>query len=202
MPIAMLDRPTFQTDFDHVESAPDRLITGEEFLAMNDEENCELINGRIVRMGWNSGMHTYFISTLDSLLRIFVVGKKLGYVLAGDVGIYIRRNPDSVRCADIAFYSKERLPEIPTTGFMTIAPNLAVEIISPGSTFNDMMAKVEEYFAIGVERVWLVSPSAKSIWVCHSPADWKRLNIGDTLSGEGALAGFELPLAVLFDINL
>ncbi len=176
-----------------------RLITGEEFARMNNDEPCELIEGRIVAMGQTNGIHGWLTTRISRFLDTFVDGKNLGSVLSGGVGVYIRRNPDSVRGVDIAFYSKERLPVIPTEGFLTAAPNVAVEIISPGNTFDDIMVKVEEYFAGGVERVWLVQPMLKVVWVCKSPAEWTRLNVSDTLRDEGALTGFELPVATLFD---
>ena len=61
-----------------------------------------------------------------------------------------------------------------------------------------MRGKVEEYFAIGVERVWIVEPETKSILVFRTPTDLVKLTQTDTLRGEGVLEGFSLPLADLF----
>lgn len=174
-----------------------RRITGEELLEMGDIGPCELIDGRIVPMTPASGEHGFLESELAWHLRDFVVRRKLGWVLIGEVGIYTRRDPDRVRGADVVFISKERLSELPK-GFLEVAPELVVEIISPGDRWSDVRDKLEEYFAIGVQWVWVVEPPQRAVLVFRSPTDAQRFGADDTLKGEGVLEGFELPLAALF----
>ena len=141
--------------------------------------------------------HGFMESELAWHLRNFVVERKLGWVMTGEVGIYTRRNPDRVRGADIVFVSKERLPE-PPKGFLEVAPELVVEIISLGDRWQDVRDKLEEYFAIGVRWVWIVEPENRAVLVFRSPSQIQKLGEQDTLRGEGVLEGFELPLAELF----
>src|SRR5688500_6568497 len=107
------------------------LITGEELLAMGDIGPCELIDGRIVPMSPTGGSHGIIESRLGSTLSVFVSQHHLGWVLTGEVGVYIRRNPDRVRGADLVFLSRERWPEGPPEGFLDGAPDLVVEIMPP-----------------------------------------------------------------------
>jgi len=176
-----------------------KLITGEELFAMGDIGSCELIDGRIVRMTPAGAEHGIIEFNLGGELRSFVRQNKLGWVTGGEVGIYTRRNPDRVRGADIAFISKEQTPFRPGRGFLEIAPELVVEVISPSNTWLEIHEKIEEYFSIGVRWVWIVEPKNETVRIYHSPTEVQRLTIGDTLRGEGALAGFNLPVADIFE---
>ncbi len=178
--------------------AQTRLITGEELLAMGDIGPCELIDGEIVPMSPTGGVHGWIESTLGRALGTFVEERDLGWVMGGEVGIYIRRNPDRVRGADVAFWSHERLPEGPPPGFLDVAPELVVEVISPTDRWRDIREKIGEYFAIGVDRVWVVEPPTRSVLVYESPTTQRQLGEGDILEGEGVLEGFSLPVARLF----
>lgn len=174
-----------------------KLITGEELLAMGDVGPCELIDGRIVPMAPAGGEHGTVESELDWHLQSFIRDRKLGWVMVGEVGIYTRRDPDRVRGADVVFISKDRLPA-PPKGFLEVAPELVVEVISPGDRWQNIRDKLEEYFAIGVERVWIVEPASRTVLIYRSPTEVQKLDEEDTLKGEGVLEGFTLPVADLF----
>jgi len=134
-------------------SSTDRLLTGEEFLALGDIGPCELIDGRIVPMSPTGGEHGAIESLITARLLVFVEERKLGWVLGGEVGLYTRRNPDRVRGADVAFVSRGRMPRRPGRKFMEIAPELIVEVLSPEDRQKDLQQKLAEYFAIRVDRV-------------------------------------------------
>ncbi|MCS7220491.1 MAG: Uma2 family endonuclease [Anaerolineae bacterium] len=175
-----------------------RLITGEELLAMGDIGPCELIDGRIVPMAPAGIQHGTIELNLGSALKQFVQQRELGWVAAGEVGIYTRRNPDRVRGADLVFISKGRLSSGLPQGFLEIAPELIVEILSPEDRWQNVRQKIEEYFAIGVERVWVVDPENRAVLVYRSNTEMRQLGEGDILKGEGILEGFTLPVASLF----
>ncbi len=98
---------------------------------------------------------------------------------------------------DVAFISRLRLAALPE-GFLDAAPELVVEIISPTDRRRDIRDKISEYFAIGVDRVWLVNPDSCTVLVYRSSSEVKKLKMGDILEGEGILDGFALPLDELF----
>ncbi|MBK6433505.1 MAG: Uma2 family endonuclease [Anaerolineae bacterium] len=104
-----------------------------------------------------------------------------------------------MRAADIAFISTSRLAQ-PVKGYLTVAPDLVVEIMSPDDRWQDLREKLAEYFAIGVTWVWVVEPSARKVLVFHSPTMIEEFNEDDTLTGEGVLAGFAVKVADLFSV--
>jgi Uma2 family endonuclease len=175
-----------------------KLITGAELFAMGDIGPCELIDGRIVSMPLTGQKHGMIELNIASELRAFVRRYKLGWVMTGEVGIYTRYNPDRVRGADVLFISTERAPGGPQQGFMTIAPELVVEVLSPTDRWRELQEKIAEYFAVGVEWVWVVVPTSRTVLVYRSSTDAEQLGEGETLQGEGILAGFTLSVAEIF----
>lgn len=176
----------------------DRVLTGEELFALGDVGRCELVDGRIVYMSPTGAEHGTVEGNLAFLLKAFVQPRLLGWVLTGEVGIYTRRGPDRVRAADVVFLSRERCAAVPA-GFLEIAPELVVEVISPGDRWQEVRQKIGEYFAIGVATVWIVDPQARGVLVHTSPTTMTELTAGQTLVGTGALAGLQLAVAELFD---
>lgn len=175
----------------------EKLITGEEFLAMGDIGPCELVNGRIVPMSTNGGEHGLIESEIIFQLKRFNTQHKAGWVLGGEAGVYVRGNPDTVRGMDAAYISKVRHPARPR-GYLDVAPELIVEVISPNDRWKEIQDKLKEYFAIGVEQVWLIEPEDRTVFVYSALTEVIRLSEADTLHGEGVLAGFTLPLVELF----
>ena len=173
------------------------LITGEDLLAMGDIGPWELIDGRIVAMSPTGDEHGTIEFNLGSELRAFVRQNNLGRVTGGEVGIYIRRRPDTIRAADVVFVSAERLAR-PVKGFLDVAPELVVEIMSPSDRWQDIRSKLDDYFSIGVERIWIVEPDRHTVLVYRSSTDLREFGEDDVLKGEGVLEGFELPVADLF----
>ena len=123
--------------------------------------------------------------------------RDLGTVLGGEVGIYIRRNPDRIRAADVAFVSKQRLPVVPSR-YLDVAPELIIEILSPGDRWQDVRQKLEDYFSIGVDQVWIVEPDNQTVLAYTSPTTLEKFGLNDTVPGFGPLDGFTLSVAALF----
>jgi Uma2 family endonuclease len=83
-------------------------------------------------------------------------------------------------------------------GFLELAPELVAEIVSPTDRWQEMRAKRNDYFSIGVLQVWIVEPDTHSVLVYRLPTEAAKLGEEDTLHGEGILTGFSLPVARLF----
>ena len=174
-------------------------ITGERLLAMGDIGPCELIDGRVVRMNPIGRSHAYVAANLSMTLNQFVRQHKLGEVLVGEIGIFIQRGPDRIRAADIAFVSTERLARTTASGYLKTAPDLVIEIISPTDRWQTVRDKLEDYFTIGVHRVWIVEPETRAVLVYRSVTEMNRLGEGDVINGEGVLEGFSLLVSELFE---
>lgn len=178
-----------------VEKPP--LLTGEDLLEMGDIGPAELIEGELIRISPTQAEHGMLEALLTATLYTFVARRQLGWVVSGEVGFYTRRSPDTVRAVDVAFISHTRQPNRPSA-FLTAAPELVVEIVSPSDRWDSIRRKIAEYFAVGVERVWVVEPAARKVLVFRAVTEFSELSEGDVLRGEGVLRGFELPLAELF----
>ncbi|MBF2098476.1 MAG: Uma2 family endonuclease, partial [Gloeomargaritaceae cyanobacterium C42_A2020_066] len=102
---------------------------------------------------------------------------------------------------DISFFSKERLrgvAELPT-GFLDGAPDLAIEVLSPGNTVDEIHDKLVEYFENGTRLAWIIHPSENYVLVYRSAQEPDRLlKSFNSLDGEEVIPGFALPLADLF----
>jgi len=191
---------TIQTQINQsaIKSA-EKQISGDQALEMGISAPFELVNGSIVYMDHAGDEHGIQEAEIAWHLMNFNRQHKTGWVLTGEVGVYTRRNPDTVRAADVIFISRQRLP-VPSGKALKVAPELVVEIVPPTDRWRDVRDKIEEYFAIGVERVWIVEPETKTVLVYRTPVDLIKLTQDDTLRGEGVLDGFVLPLAEFFAV--
>ena len=173
-------------------------ISGEKLFELGDIGPAELIKGEIVPMSPTGHLHGFIESNIGGLLRQFVQQHKLGRVLVGEVGLYTRRKPDTVRAADVLFISNERLAQVQSTSYLDVAPELIVEILSPDDSWSELMEKLEEYFSIGVQLVWLVDPRRQQVFVYRSLTDMEQLKIEQELSGAPVLPDLRLAVAELF----
>src|SRR5262245_14716216 len=170
------------------------LMTGEEFLRRPDLEFCELVDGRIVPVSVPRFRHGVLEALLGAELLVWARGGGHGRVMTGDVGMYIRRNPDTVRGADVAFISTERAARNDPRGYMEVAPELVVEVLSPDDRWKEVQVKVADYFSAGVSAVWVVDPRKRRVLAYRSPAVVETFAEGQTLTDPELLPGFSLPL--------
>ena len=180
-----------------VQLALKEVFTGEELLRLGDLGPCELIDGRIVPLSPTGGEHGSIEGNLAYLLNTYVRPRSLGWVLAGEVGIYTRRDPDRVRAADVAFVSREQSSAIPS-GFLDLPPELVAEIVSPSDRWQDLREKIDEYFCIGVHSLWIVEPKTRAILVYSSPTTVAELGGSQSIAASASLAGLEIPVSEVF----
>ena len=172
--------------------APKKLITAEEFFQLpdpGDGSQQELVRGEVITMPPPGGMHG--VSCLKAGRRIgnFVDEHHLGTVTTNDTGFVTERNPDSVRGPDVAYWSRERLPEVPV-GYIETAPDLLVEVLSPSNTSKQIRSKLKEYFARGVRLVWVIAPEDRTLTIYQTPDEGRVLHESATATGEDVLPGF------------
>ncbi|MBK8988860.1 MAG: Uma2 family endonuclease [Chloroflexi bacterium] len=176
----------------------DALITGEELLEMGDMGPCELVEGRIVPMSPTKIQHGRFEYKLARLLGDFVAENNLGEIMVGEVGIYVQRDPDTIRAADILFISHERLAQASPNSFLDVPPELVVEILSPSDRWNDVRRKLREYFAAGVNVVLIIEPDEQTVSVYRAPTALQELTGTAVLTLDDILPGFRCVVADLF----
>lgn len=174
--------------------------TDEAFMALpQDGHRYEIINGELIEMGNSGALHGYVSSNLMILLGAYIRTHKLGVMFDSSTAFKMKNG--NKRSLDISFFAKERLQgltQLPT-GFLEGAPDLAIEILSPGNTVEEMHNKLVEYFENGTRLAWIIHPIETYILVYHSAQEPTRLvKSADTLEGEDVIPGFTLPMVELF----
>lgn len=176
----------------------ERLMTGEELARHPELEPCELVDGRVVPMTLAGFRHGQIVFRLGAKLGAYVEAARRGEVAVGDVGVYTKRNPDTVRGADVVFMSRERNAQRGSTTFLDVCPELIAEVFSPEDRWSELQRKAQEYLAAGALRVWVVDPRKRRVLVYSLHSETETLEMGDTLRDEEILPGFSLSLSELF----
>jgi Uma2 family endonuclease len=132
---------------------------------------------------------------LGAELAVYVKHTAAGGVYAAETGFKLATNPDTVRAPDVAFVTRERLPPPGTTGYPALAPDLAVEVLSPGDRPGEVLAKVADWLSAGTRLVWVLDPERRLARVYRHDGSQTLVTEDGALDGEDVLAGFSCPLA-------
>ncbi len=121
----------------------------------------------------------------------------LGEVLAAETGFRLQRQPDTVRAPDVAFVAWDRIPTA-SAGFAELAPDLAVEVLSPNDRPGAVLAKVADWLTAGTALVWVIDPARRLARVYRADGSEAIVPESAALEGDATLPGFTMPLASLF----
>jgi Uma2 family endonuclease len=178
-----------------------KLMTAEEFMAADlGEGTFELVRGKVIEMPPPMPDHGVVCANAAGVLWDYGRRSGYGYTLANDSGVLTERDPDTVRGADVCFFSHARWPiSRVTSDLIPVPPDLAVEVVSPGNRRSPILKKVEEYLQAGVLMVWVVYPKRRQVAVYRADDDEPIFfREGDVLEGFPELPGFRCPVADLF----
>lgn len=174
-------------------------LTAEDLLRLPDNGmRRELVAGELIEMSPASPRHGLVANRLAAPLSVFVDEHDLGEVFAAETGFRLARDPDTVRAPDVTFISKDRLSQADVDGFPDLAPDLVVEVVSPGDSANEIQAKVDEWLRAGTRLVVVLYPAHRSAVVHRTDGASQRYQAGDTLTLEPVVPGFSLALERLF----
>jgi len=168
-------------------------VTVDELEKLSLPFPAELYNGKVVYKMPNflhGVIQGNVVYEINGYLRVHPIG------LVGDNANY-RLWPERAkesRAPDVSFVLKDRLPQN-LQRYLPIVPDLAVEILSPGNDFEDMMEKVDEYLAQGAKLVWVVITRTREVLVCTKQG---KHTVRDKLTAPELLPGFELPVKDIF----
>jgi len=175
------------------------LLTAAELEEMPnvDSVRTELDEGELITMPPAGEEHGFCELGIAAILYAFVKQHKLGRVYGADTGFTLK--PDIVRAPDVAFVRASRVDNLRSRGFAKGAPDLAVEVFSPGDSVPQLMRKVKQYFAAGCHTVWIVYPERKEVDV-HEASGAERLLTGRaTIDAPELLPGFSVPISEFFE---
>lgn len=170
--------------------------------AVEPDDLYEVVDGQIVEktpMGvYESLVGSRLIARLDTFAYAHHCGRAVSEMLFNFGPSFAQRRPD------VAYVSYERWPrkrQAPRTHAWAVVPELAVEVISPCNTFEEVLGKVHEYFQAGVQAVWVIAPPQQQVYVYQSPSRIQVVTIQEMLTGEPFLPEFRLALTELFDVE-
>jgi Uma2 family endonuclease len=162
------------------------------------EHRRELVQGEVVETMPPGGQHGAIAVALAMLLRLWVRSVQGGYV-GVEAGYILARSPDTVRGPDVSYVRAERIPSsgIPE-GFWELAPDLAVEVVSPSETADEVREKVRDFLGAGTPLVWTIHPRTREV-IVHTPDGLARTYAeSDVLTFPDVLPGFSCAVAELF----
>jgi Uma2 family endonuclease len=178
-----------------------RLLTADDLLTMpEDGYRYELLRGKLVSTPMSSYESSDVAMGIGSILRVFAHANKLGRVAGADGAFILARDPYTVRIPDVSFVRIDRLPPIEQRRrFLELAPDLAVEVISPSDSANDVQEKVRLYLDSGVQLIWVVHPIQRTLTVYRPDRTAQVLYDEDMLDGGDVLPGFTIRVADVFE---
>ena len=183
-------------------------ITLEEFLALPDDgvyrevRRGQLREFRGDLVTPHDKWHSKVEASLAHMLLNWLDAQppNTGEVHSGDVGCLIRHAPLTAVGIDVAYFDDEVANDNShCASFIDGPPILAVEILSPSDTIEDITDKVDDYLAAGVPLVWIVSPKFRTVEVHRPDADPELFNVQQTLTADPALSGFSTPVRAIFE---
>lgn len=176
------------------------ILSADEFLlhpAAN--ERTELVRGFIRMMTPASAGHGLVSATVLRLLSTYVWQHRLGVCFADSTGYTLPNLPNTVRAPDASFVRANHLPPDGVTGgFLQLAPDLAVEVLSPSESDADLSEKLADYRVAGTPLVWVIDPAKRTVAVI-STDESTTLGVNDTLTGGDVVPGFACRVAELFE---
>ncbi len=183
-------------------AAPPRPITPAELYDRLDRKDYELIDGRLEKIPV-SALSSLVGMTIGRHLGNYLEANPIAWVVGADCGFQcFPWRPYTVRKPDVAVILRDRLPVGRLArGWVEIAPDLAIEVVSPGDRVDELEEKIRMFLRAGTRLVWLVVPSTRRVRIHR--ADGSLAEVGDDgrLDGEDVLPGFSCPVAGLFPVE-
>jgi Uma2 family endonuclease len=181
-------------------STTTRLMTADELLRLpRGRFRYELVKGELITMSPAGSEHGAIVVNMTVLLAQHVKANNLGVVFGAETGFKVAENPDTVLAPDVAFISQEHIPEsgIPKK-YWPGAPDLAVEVLSPGDTAREVEQKVGQWLAAGARLVWTINPKHRTVTVHRSSKDASTLSENDELDENDVVPGFHCRVSEIF----
>ena len=177
--------------------SPARSITDEELLNLSDDGNrYEVVDGELVVSPGAGLRHEQIVAELVMRLRAYAKERRLGAVLTSNL-LYVlpsgnRRGPD------VSFIAADRMAALPPdTVFPQLAPDLAIEVLSPSDSPRRVQDKVGEYLEAGVRLVWIIDPENHRAVIYRALSSVGQIGAGGALDGEDVVPGFRCALSEL-----
>ncbi len=177
------------------------LLTAEEYRLLPDNgQPTELVRGRPITMNMPAPRHGYICGNIVRLVGNSAQEQDGGRVMSNDSGVVTQRDPDTVRGADVSFYSYANLPKGPLPeGYLDVVPEVVFEVLSPGDSWKEIVAKVGEYLQAGVKVVCVLDPIPQTVHIYYADRPSRILSADDELALPELLGSFRVVVRQFFE---
>ena len=177
------------------------LLSLEEFMALPDDGNrYELSDGELIVMPPPKSEHALIIECIHHILAAYVYEKRLGRVFS-EAGYLLTREPENTaRQPDVSFLSIARVKATPRAEYFAGAPELAVEVVSPGNDAAELDLKVNQYLTYGSKEVWVFYPKTRSVLIHQPNGRVRKLSDQDVFTSD-LFPGWSAHAADFFDLD-
>lgn len=178
-----------------------QILTAEVFWQHYEGQNYELVRGEVIEKVPTGGVHGVVVGFTYLMLTLF--SRSSGAVTGLESGFFLEHDPDVLRGPDVFYVRRERIPAggVPTK-FWEIAPDMAVEVVSPSESAAEVQNKIMDYLAAGTEQVWVVFPEARTVTVHTADNLARTYRAVETFEGSGVLEGFSCPIKAFFELTI
>jgi Uma2 family endonuclease len=169
----------------------EKRFTPQDLLESDSDLLYELVDGRLTEKR---------ISSVASETVGIVIGRLAGFLKGSHAGaIYLAQtfqcfadDETLVRRPDVAFIATERLDGVADEGHVRIAPDLAIEVVSPSDRVYYLDRKLADYRKAGVKLTWVVNPNSRIITVYRLDRTFAEFLENDAITGEAVIPGFSI----------
>lgn len=167
------------------------LLTADELLCVRiPNKRFELVRGVLVVREPPGGRHGRIAMNLALELGNHVRAHRLGVVYAAETGFTLARHPDTVRAPDVAFVRRDRLPTPEPVAYPDLAPDLVVEVLSPGDRAGDTLSWIGDWLSAGTRLVWVIDPDCRLARVYHQDGTEQIVTADQMLDGGEVVPAF------------
>ena len=183
-------------------AAGTKLLTADDLLRLYSRGvRGELIRGVLYETMPTGQEHGEIAANLVIELGVFIKPRRLGRLTTSDSGVWLERDPDTVREPDVAFFSAEKVPpEVRVVGYSETVPDLVVEIVSPSDRRRQVRDKARMWLSHGVRLVWVVNPATRTVDVYRPDLAVSTVLEDGFLDGADVLPGFSCSVSAVFAI--
>lgn len=175
------------------------LLTLEQYAALPDRPHSELVHGRVIPVNPPTPRHGQICVRIVMVLGAHIQSHDLGHLVGNDAGVVTSRDPDSVRGADVAYYSYARVSRGPLpAGYLKVSPDVVFEVLSPYDRRAALLTKVGEYLESGVRAVCVLDDNSRTIEVFRPEGPTQLFGSADEFTLPEILGGFRAPAEAFF----
>ncbi len=179
------------------------ITTAQQLLTLHHGDNrCQLIQGVLYMMAPAGSEHGRIAGRIFTRLAVHVEKHDLGVTYAAETGFRIAVSPDTVRAPDAAFVSHRQLAAIePTRGYLPLAPDLVVEVVSPNDSFSDVEAKVANWLEAGTGIVLVADPENRLLKAYRPDGDIRTFRSGESFEAGEVCDNLTLAVNDVFELE-